>query len=140
MKSRIKNSLSAVCLLLAAGGSGFPRQGVGPPCGEPADLLRDHRGKPVWYTAKQMKKRVRDRVLAPAPLLHMRGQFVVALLVDAGGKVGCAKSMNRHPLAVKTSEERAGRLTFKPVQSKGKPVSVYGLLTLRVEYGSIRIN
>jgi hypothetical protein len=47
--------------------------------------------------------------------------------------------MNRHPLAVKPLEERVSRLRFKPVKSKGEHVSAYGLLTLYVEYGKIRI-
>jgi hypothetical protein len=64
---------------------------------------------------------------------------LVALLVNADGEVVCAKSMNRHPLAVKPLEERVSRLRFKPVKSKGEHVSAYGLLTLYVEYGKIRI-
>lgn len=69
----------------------------------------------------------------------MKGQVVVSLLVNAEGKVECAKSMNRHPLAIKIIEERVSQLRFKPVKVKGKPVSAYGFLTLYVEYGSIRI-
>ena len=102
-------------------------------------MLRDKRGKPVWYTSKQMKRRTESRVLPFAPMLHMKGQVVVMLLVNTEGKVECAKSMNRHPLAVKPLEERVSRLRFKPVKVKGKSVSAYGLLTLYVEYGSIRI-
>ena len=109
------------------------------PCGDPADLQRDKRGKPVWYSSEQMKKRTESRVLPTAPLLHMKGQVVVALLVNAEGEVVCARSINRHPLAVKLLEERVRQLRFKPVKSKGKPVSGYGLLTLYVEYGNIRI-
>jgi hypothetical protein len=86
-----------------------------------------------------MKKRTESRVLPFAQMLHMRGQVIVTLLVNAEGKVECAKSMNRLPLAVKPIEERVGQLRFKPVKVKGKPVSAYGLLTLYVEYGSIRI-
>jgi hypothetical protein len=140
MRLRIQNLLLAGCFLLAAGSSGFAWQESSLPCSEPADLQRDNRGKPVWYSSKQMKQRTESRVLPPAPLLHMRGQIVVPLLVNAEGKVECAKSMNRHPLAVKPIEERVSQLRFKPVKVKGKPVSAYGLLTLYVEYGSIRIS
>jgi hypothetical protein len=70
----------------------------------------------------------------------MRGQILVVLLVNAEGKVVCARSLNRHPLAVKAIEERVSQLRFKPMKAKGKPVSAYGLLILYVEYGSIRIS
>jgi hypothetical protein len=135
MKLPIQNLLLIVCLSLASISSGFAYQESNLPCGEPANLQRDKRGKPLWYSSEQMKKRTESRVLPTAPLLHMRGQVVVVLLVNAEGEVVCAKSMNRHPLAVKLLEERVSRLRFKPVKSKGAPVSTYGLLTLYVEYG-----
>lgn len=91
------------------------------------------------YSSNQMKRRTKSRLLAPAPILHMKGQIVVALLVNAEGKVVCAKSLNRHPLASKMIEDRVTELRFTPVKVKGKRVSTYGLLTLHVEYGSIRI-
>jgi len=140
MKLQVQYLFLAGCLLLAAGSTGFARQESGLPCGEPADLQRDKRGKPVWYSSKQMKKRTESRVLPPAPILHMRGQIVVALLVNAEGRVECAKSRNRNPLAAKLLEERVSQLRFKPVKAKGKAASAYGLLTLHVEYGSIRIS
>jgi len=139
MRLPIQNLLLTGCLLLASVGNGLAYQESSLPCGEPADLQRDKRGKPVWYSSEQMKKRTESRVLPTAPILHMRGQVVVALLVNAEGKVVCARSMNRHPLAVKPLEERVSQLRFEPVKSKGKPVSAYGLLTLYVEYGNIRI-
>jgi hypothetical protein len=139
MRLQIQNLLLTGCLLLASIGSVFAYQESSAPCAEPADLQRDNRGKPVRYSSEQMKKRMESRVLPPAPLLHMRGQIVVSLLVNAEGEVVCAKSMNRHPLAAKLLVERVSRLRFKPVKSKGKPVSTYGLLTLFVEYGNIRI-
>ena len=140
MKSQIQNLFLAGCFLLAAVGNGFAHQESGLPCGEPADLQRDRRGKPVWYLPKQMKKRTESRKLPPAPILHMKGQMLVALLVNAEGRVECAKSLNRHPLAAKLLEERVSQLRFKPVKAKGKPVSAYGLLRLYVEYGSISIS
>ena len=139
MRLPIQNLLLTGCLLLTSVGNVFAYQESSAPCAEPADLQRDNRGKPVRYSSEQMKKRMESRVLPPAPLLHMRGQVVVSLLVNAEGEVVCAKSMNRHPLAAKPLEERVSRLRFKPVKSKGKPVSTYGLLTLFVEYGNIRI-
>jgi hypothetical protein len=139
MKLQIKNLLLAGCFLLGVSCNGFAQQESSLPCGEPTDLLRDKRGKPVWYTSKQMKRRTESRVLPFARMLHMKGQIVVVLLVNAEGKVECAKSMNRHPLAVKPIEERINQLRFNPAKVKGKPVSAYGLLTLYVEYGSIRI-
>jgi len=139
MRLPIQNLLLTGCLLLASVSNGFACQESSLPCGEPADLQRDERGKPVWYSSEQMKERTESRELPTAPLLHMKGQVVVALLVNAEGEVVCAKSMNRHPLAVKLLEERVSRLRFKPAKSKGEPVSTYGLLTLYVEYGKIRI-
>ena len=139
MRLPIQNLLLTGCLLLASVSNGFAYQESSLPCGEPADLQRDKRSKPVWYSSEQMKNRTESRVLPTAPLLHMRGEVVVALLVNAEGEVVCAKSMNRHPLAVKLLEERVSQLRFEPVKSKGKTVSAYGLLTLYVEYGNIRI-
>src|SRR5262245_34267068 len=139
MRAPIQNLLLTGCLLLASVGDVFAYQEPSAPCGEPADLQRDNRGKPVRYSSEQMKKRTESRVLPTAPLLHMKGQIVVALLVNAKGEVVCAKSMNRHQLAAKPVEERVSRLRFKPVKSKGKPASTYGQQRLKVEYGNIRI-
>src|SRR5262245_15320331 len=139
MRLRIQNLLLTGCLLLTSVINGLAYQVSSISCGDPDDLQRDKRGKPVWYSSEQMKKRTESRVLPTAPFLHMKGQVVIALLVNAEGEVVCARSMNRHPLAVKLLEERVRQLRFKPVKSKGKPVSAFGLLTLYVEYGNIRI-
>jgi hypothetical protein len=54
----------------------------------------------------------------------MKGQVVVALLVNAEGEVVCAESMNRHPLAVKLLDERVSRLRFKPVKPKAHDMTL----------------
>ena len=49
MRLPIQNLLLTGCLLLASVGNVFAYQEPSVNCGEPADLQRDNRGKPVWY-------------------------------------------------------------------------------------------
>jgi hypothetical protein len=65
MRLPTQNLLLTVCLLLASVGNVLAYQEASVPCGELSDLQRDNRGKMVWYSSEQMKKRAESGYYRP---------------------------------------------------------------------------
>jgi len=99
------------------------------PCGEHPKLLRDNKGKPIWFKSEQLKNRAINRVSPKLPSsVRVEGTIIVDVLVDIEGKVQCVRARKGHPILRRATEEAAKQWTFKPVSINGEPVAVFGFL------------
>lgn len=99
------------------------------PCGGHSKLLRDSRGKPIWFKSDDLKKRAIHRVAPKLPSsVRAEGTIRVDVLVNVEGQVQCVTARKGHPLLRRAAEEAAKQWTFKPMVVRGETVAVFGRL------------
>lgn len=59
------------------------------------------------------------------------GTVIIAMKVNAEGKVECARKISGHPLPEAGLMEAAKQWSFKPLKKDGKPVAFVGMLAFR---------
>jgi outer membrane biosynthesis protein TonB len=98
-------------------------------CGDTSTILRKANGKSVWFPPKQMNAMAVKRVAPPYPPMgRFQGSVVVAVFVNADGRVSCSHFISGHPLVQMACFQAAAKWTFKPLTKKGSRVSFVGLL------------
>ena len=98
-------------------------------CWDTANLFRKRNGKVAWFSAKEMKAMAINRVLPKYPkACSCSGTVIIAVKVNAEGKVACARKINGHPIFEAALMEAAKQWSFKPLKKDGKPVAFAGLL------------
>ena len=107
-------------------------------CFKRSGLLSDDTGKPIEFSAEQMKERATKKVLPPPA--HFRGEGgygVVKVLVNAEGKVECAVVLYGHPLIKVASERAAKQWTFEPFEENGESIAYIGLVQFHFKSGKV---
>ena len=132
--THFKSSITLLSLLLIFGelhvGAQLPQWPPGADkCWDTANLLLKRNGKVAWFSAKEMKAMATNRVVPKYPkACSCSGTLIIAVQVNAEGKVECALKISGHPLLGAASMEAAKQWSFKPVKKDGKPVAFVGLL------------
>lgn len=98
-------------------------------CWDTANVLRKRNDKVAWFSAKEMKAMAINRVVPKYPkACSCSGTVIIAVKVNAEGKVACARKISGHPLLEAGLMEAAKQWSFKPLKKDGKPVAFVGLL------------
>ena len=98
-------------------------------CWDTANLLRKRNGKVARFSAKEMKAMAINRVVPKYPkACSCSGTVIIAVKVNAEGKVECARKISGHPIFEAALMEAAKQWSFKPLKKDGKPVAFVGLL------------
>jgi hypothetical protein len=101
----------------------------GLPCADNPDLLHNKKGKLVWFTSDELKKRAISQVPAKfPPSCRCRGTIIVYVQINTEGEVVCTKTLNGNPLLQVASLISARQWKFKPALNGDKPVAVVGWL------------
>ena len=132
--SRCGKILGCALLLFITGSSIQGRQSEWP-CGEHPDLLRNKQGKPIWFSSAALKRRAIYKVDPKVPFAGCaEATIIVDVLIDAEGKVRCARTLKGHPILRRDAEQTAKQWKFKPVMINGNTVVVMGRLALHYSW------
>ncbi len=102
------------------------------PCAEAAAAARDAHGRFIWADNKTLQQRAVVRAIPdPPPSLRVEGVVLVDVLIDAEGKVRCAKARKGHPLLRKPAADAARKWSFRPFTAEGRVQPVLGRLEIR---------
>jgi hypothetical protein len=103
------------------------------PCGEHAEILKDHQGKDVWLTSGVLEKLVIRRVDPKLPSsLSVHATVPVDIILGPSGTVLCARALEGHPILRAAATEAALGWIFKPYRVNGKAVEVFGHLSMKI--------
>jgi len=111
------------------------------PCKTLPNLLLNNKGKPVWLSPDQLKKRA---ILKPEPVAPGNGCvwrdviITVDVIISEEGKVICTKFRKGkgHPLYLAAAATTAEKWTFNPIIDEWKPVAVLGQLKFFLKQNS----
>jgi TonB family protein len=124
--------VKSLMLVLLFGGGLFASAQKNLPCGDNPDLLRDKQGKPVRFTAGQLKGQATQKVKPKVPTsCRCQGTVVVFVQVNTDGEVVCAKVESGHPLLRASAVVAARQWKFKPTMKDDKPVAIVGWLAFQ---------
>jgi TonB family protein len=129
---------SPVLLLLISSGILAGQQGQSPKgvedCGDTSKLFLNSKGKPFRISAKEIKKRVIERVAAEHPkACRCEGAVTVEVFVNPEGKVECAHALTGHPLLRASAIKAAGQWKFEPLMKDGEAVAFTGIVVIPVQ-------
>jgi hypothetical protein len=100
------------------------------PCAGNPDLLRNKKGKLVWFSSDDLKGKAISQVAPKFPLsCRCIGTIIVYVQINTEGEVVCAETFNGHPLLQAASLVAARKWKFKPTLKDDKPVPVVGWLS-----------
>jgi mono/diheme cytochrome c family protein len=109
------------------------------PCGGDARLLVDGAGSPVWIASDElMSHAISTPPPAPAVGSAPAGSLTVDVLIDAQGRVKCARAapVRAQDVPAATSSavlDAVRQWAFRPFAAGGQPVAIYGHLQLNLE-------
>jgi TonB family protein len=94
--------------------------------------------EPVCVSSKVMRSLVvHIRPLEPpccGENVNISGRVVVEVLVDAEGKVKCARALRGHPFAITSAIDAVPKWTFRPYHVRGVPRLVCGNITIKFRF------
>jgi TonB family protein len=101
-------------------------------------VLCNSGGKPYLLRSSQVQRLItrRTSIKPPGSLEknNLRGTVTVNILIDEKGKVICIKAVKGHPIAQSSVVASIYNWKFKPYKFKGKPISVFGVLTVSYDF------
>lgn len=123
-----------VCLIAQTNTPKIPKT-----CGE-RNLLRDEKGKIVWFTHEQMKAKATKMVKPEmSPLVRgaarIQGAVIVGVVVGKDSRVKCVWLIHGHPLLAPDVVKAVQQWTFTPAMQKSKPISFSGYLEFHFNNG-----
>lgn len=103
------------------------------------NLLRNEKGKIVWFTHDQMKsmatKIVPPQVSGLLRAARLEGNLVVGVVVGTDGRVKCTWPITGHPMLAPDVLRAVQQWQFEPQYSNGKPVAFAGTLRFTFKHG-----
>lgn len=98
-------------------------------CGDTAQLLLDSKGKPLRFSANQLKEIATTKVTPKYPSsCRCEGTVLVQVFVNIDGEVACTYVVSGHPLLKAAAQKAAKEWKFKPVERENKPGAFTGFL------------
>lgn len=105
-------------------------------------VLRDRKGKVVWFSHEQMKQmavvKIAPGMPARARQARVEGAVVLNLCVDTDGLPHNVWAISGHPLLIGSAVNAASRWRFKPYTVKSQPIAFAG--TLRFTFSTSKGN
>jgi TonB family protein len=119
-----------ICLLAQASQPKTPKT-----CSE-QKLLKDDKGKIVWFTPEQMKARATKMVNVEMPTVPMQarisGEVTLGVVVGKNGKSECVWVISGHPILTPRAIVAAKKWEFQPAVSGGKVLAFSGVVRFKV--------
>jgi hypothetical protein len=107
------------------------------PCAAGKSVARDRRLNPIWLASSDLMSRATNTTALSAPMLgsgHLAGKVTLEILIDADGKVECARAIEGHPIAVSSALDAVPKWTFKPYLLRGRRKAVLGVLVVPYDF------
>lgn len=127
--------LKGIILLLCLGSLLFSGDNVSSqaqkkiPCINDSSLLLDSSNKPIWFSDKELRQRIKSSVDPKFPkACKCKGEVLIDVLIDAEGKVSCFRMRKGHPLLQASVAQAVKQWTFEPMVKNGKPFAIVGRL------------
>lgn len=101
-------------------------------CADKISYAVDEQGNPLWLGADELAARTVRKSHLAFPMLdgHLRGEVTLDVLIDAQGKVECARTVDGNPIALSAAMEASRTWEFAPFIQNGRALPVLGHLTI----------